>query len=183
MIYIFTEDEGHFDIFLILWFYSCRIDYDLGDAKTDEPVASNYYPINTWISTTNNNDGKSVTILTDRSSGASSITNDSIEVFFLKKAKIESFNDFFSGNDSQKTAGRWRIWRRSTPERDWIWRKRSGSQGHPLFIIWSKCGGPTCQNTSVGQVHICQSNSHFEQVFPVPFFFFVNISILAEWYD
>ena len=67
----------------------------MGDAKTDEPVASNYYPINTWISTTNTNDGKSVTILTDRSSGASSITNDSIEVFFLKKAKIESFNESF----------------------------------------------------------------------------------------
>ena len=55
-------------------------------------MASNYYPINTWISTTNTDDGKSVTILTDRSSGASSITDDSIEVFFLKKAKIESFD-------------------------------------------------------------------------------------------
>jgi hypothetical protein len=50
-------------------------------------VASNYYPINTWISTTNTNDGKSVTILTDRSSGACSITDDSIEVFFLKKSQ------------------------------------------------------------------------------------------------
>ena len=57
----------------------------MSDAKTDEPVASNYYPINAWISTTNTNDGKSVTILTDRSSGASSITDDSIEVFFSEK--------------------------------------------------------------------------------------------------
>ena len=65
----------------------------MGDAKTDEPVASNYYPINAWISTTNTLDGKSVTILTDRSSGASSITDDSIEVFFLKKATIESFHE------------------------------------------------------------------------------------------
>ena len=53
--------------------------------KLIEPVASNYYPINAWISTTNTNDGKSVTILTDRSSGASSITDDSIEVFFSEK--------------------------------------------------------------------------------------------------
>ena len=63
----------------------CRIDYDLGNAKVDEPVASNYYPINSWISMSNAEDGKSITILTDRSSGASSITDDSMEIMIHRR--------------------------------------------------------------------------------------------------
>jgi len=43
------------------------------------------YPINSWVSTTNENDDKSVTILTDRSSGASSITNDTIEIMIHRR--------------------------------------------------------------------------------------------------
>jgi len=57
-----------------------RLDYDLGQAKVDEPVASNYYPINSWISMGSNHAEKFVTLVTDRSSGASSIKDNSLEV-------------------------------------------------------------------------------------------------------
>ena len=31
-------------------FRNSRIDYDISNATLEEPVASNYYPINSWIS-------------------------------------------------------------------------------------------------------------------------------------
>ena len=62
-----------------------RIDYDLGNAATEEPVASNYYPINAWISMKNDQDDKMVTMVTDRSSGGSSITDDALEIMIHRR--------------------------------------------------------------------------------------------------
>ena len=31
-------------------FRNSRIDYDISNATLEEPVASNYYPINSWVS-------------------------------------------------------------------------------------------------------------------------------------
>ena len=62
-----------------------RPDYNPGNASLEEPVASNYYPINSWISMSNQKDDRSVTLLTDRSAGASSITDNSIEVMLHRR--------------------------------------------------------------------------------------------------
>ena len=55
-----------------------RPDYDITNATFEEPIASNYYPINAWLSMSNS-DNKWVTVLTDRSSGK--------EPFFHREVK------------------------------------------------------------------------------------------------
>lgn len=62
-----------------------RPDYDLANATSEEPVASNYYPINAWISMEDTKSNRWVSILTDRSSGAASISDDSIEVMVHRR--------------------------------------------------------------------------------------------------
>ena len=86
-------------------FRNSRIDYDISNATLEEPVASNYYPINSWISMKGGlifeitisrknlfififidyTSNKWLSIVTDRSSGAASITNDTLEVMIHRR--------------------------------------------------------------------------------------------------
>ena len=60
-----------------------RPDYDISNATFEEPIASNYYPINAWLAMNNNNQW--VSMLTDRSSGGSSIADNSMEIMIHRR--------------------------------------------------------------------------------------------------
>ena len=62
-----------------------RPDYDISNATFEEPIASNYYPINAWISMQNQETDDWISILTDRSQGGSSITDDTLELMLHRR--------------------------------------------------------------------------------------------------
>jgi lysosomal alpha-mannosidase len=56
-----------------------------GDSILEEPVASNYFPINTWISMKDQDTSKTLVVVTDRSQGGGSIQDDSLELMVHRR--------------------------------------------------------------------------------------------------
>merc|ERR1719210_2682119 len=61
-----------------------RFSYDLQDGAKWEPVSSNYYPINSAVTTKMSN-GDILDILTDRSQGTTKISKDVVEIMVHRR--------------------------------------------------------------------------------------------------
>ena len=51
----------------------------------EEPVASNYYPVNGWLAMEDKESGKRVTVVNDRSQGGGSIRDGSLELMLHRR--------------------------------------------------------------------------------------------------